>query len=312
MAVTVGQTIGEAEYTTLRSGVVIVMGTPSGSTATDAAGYNQTLTSGGVNPGDKILATQWNELRSDIVKAFTHQTGNAPSSPALPTVDTDTGITAQIHNDFETVVNFIKDVNNRFDIGTGQSTLSSASSKTKTNWNGTQIHDVTFTWSSANEVKAYFNAGGDIRISSSLSYTGSEAKTLDWKDMITDAGTVIIDHASTVISGGTAGDNGVVTNNDGWYDLNTTEREVFIKSSDNTNVYAENDYRVLIRQITNGVRVRVMYQDDDTGDQTGSGAAQDENVKGTLTSALSYNQPTGGNVSVPAPTVAYGNTNTFT
>ena len=40
MAVTAGTTIGESEYTTLRSKMLTVMGTPSG-TGTSAAGYLQ-------------------------------------------------------------------------------------------------------------------------------------------------------------------------------------------------------------------------------------------------------------------------------
>ena len=43
MAVTVGTTIGESEYTTLRSKMLTVMGTPSG-TGTAAAGYLQATT----------------------------------------------------------------------------------------------------------------------------------------------------------------------------------------------------------------------------------------------------------------------------
>ena len=104
MAVTAGTTIGESEYTTLRSKMLTVMGTPSG-TGTAAAGYLQTTTAPAVNPGDKILASQWNALKADITRAFTHQTNAAPSAPALVTVDTDTGITADIHKSGEISLN---------------------------------------------------------------------------------------------------------------------------------------------------------------------------------------------------------------
>jgi hypothetical protein len=55
----------------------------------------------------------------------------------------------------------------------------------------------------------------------------------------------------------------------------------------------------------------VLYEDNDVGDQTGLGAAVDENVQGTLTSALSYVYAT-GEVDVAAPTISTGDTNTFT
>jgi hypothetical protein len=315
MAVTVGQTIGEAEYTTLRGGIVLVMGTPTG-TGTGAAGYNESITSSAVSPGDKISATDWNNLKTDIDKAYTHQVGSAPN-PALATVNTDSGITKTIHDALETATDFIKDAGNRFTIGSGQSTTTSASSRTKTDWNGTQIHDITFTWASANAVKAFFNAGGKLVFSSSLSYSGTEAKTLDWKSMAAGPGVVTMGHVSVSKTGAT----GTVIN-DGYYDLDTTAR--YLVSKTGTSPYSENDYQIEARSITNGVRIRLIYRDDDTGDQVevGDGGADglflplgpavDENVQGTLTSALSYIRPTGSNVQTDAPTIALGATNTFT
>ena len=303
MAVTIGQTIGEAEYTTIRSGIVLVMGTPGG-TGVGASGYNQSIASSAVSPGDKITAAAWNTLKTDIDKAYTHQVGSAPS-PALATVNTDSGITKTIHDALETATNFIKDAGNRFTIGSGQSTTVSASSKTKTNWNGTQIHDITFTWASANAVKAFFNAGGKLVLSSTLSYTGSEAKTLDWQSTVAGPGVVTMNHVSVSKTGA----SGTVIN-DGYYDLDTTAR--YLVSKTGTNPYSENDYQIEARSSTNGVRIRLIYRDDDAGDQTGLGPAVDENVKGTLTSALSYIRPTGSNVQTTAPTIAFGATNTFT
>jgi hypothetical protein len=301
MAVTVGQLIGEAEYTTLRSGINLVMGTPTG-TGTGAAGYNQAITAPAVSPGDKVTAAAWNALKADADKAYTHQVGAAPN-PVLATVNTDSGITKAIHDALETVVNFIKLDGNRFTLGAGQSTTVSASSRAKTNWNGTQTHDVTFTWANANAAKAFFNAGGKLTFTSSLSYTGTEAKTIDWRTMM-DPGTITMNHIDVTKSGA----NGTITNSSGYYDL---AGEVEIMNRNGANPYSENRYKIFASAITNGVRIRMQYQDNDVGDQTGLGAAVDENVQGTLTSALSYIRPTGSNVQVDAPTIALGATNTF-
>lgn len=302
MTVNVGQNITEAEYTTLRNGIVLVMGTPTGTGAT-AAGYNQTIGSPAVSPGDKITAAQWNALKTDADKAYTHQVGSAPD-PALVTVNTDSGITKTIHDALEVVVDFVKDAGNRFSLGAGQSTTVSASSKTKTNWNGTQTHDVQFTWTSANAAKAFFNAGGKLTFTSSLAYTGTEAKTLDWQIMM-DPGTITMNHIDVTKSGA----NGTITTSDGFYDLTTTEVEVMNRNG--ATPYSENRYKIFARAITNGVRIRMQYQDNDVGDQTGVGPAVDENVAGTLTSAMSYIRPTGTNVQVDAPAIALGDTNTF-
>jgi hypothetical protein len=302
MAVSVGTTINETHYTTLRSGINTVMGTPTGS-GDSSAGYNVGISAPAVSVGTKVLAADWNNLRGDIRKASAHQTNNAV---ALTTVDTDTEITAAIHNEYETALATV--TSNRFAMADAQSTLSTARTQTKTNWNGTQIHDVQLTWGSANAFKAFWNAGGTVKVTSSLSYSGSEAKTLDWKSLVNDAKHVEINYTSAVADGG--GNQGTITNT-GMYDLNTNGTEVKIFQDGGTNPYSENDYQIFIRYITNGIRVRVFFRDDDTGDQTGSGPPVDENVKGTLTSAIYYRRATGSNVAVSAPSVATGNTNTF-
>ena len=309
MAVTVGQIIGEAEYTALRNKMVTVMGTPAG-TGTSATGYNQSTTAPSVSVGTTILASQWNALKDDLTKAYTHQTGAAPSSPALVTVTTSTQVTADIHNDYETIANYIGDAANRFDLAAGQSTTTSARSRTATNWGqspDTIIHDVEFTWTSANAVKAFFNAGGYIRMASSLAYSGSEAKTLQWKKMLDDSSVIAMNYNSAYKEVGTLG---TINNNDGYYDLNTTERTLYTQNNSNS-PYSENQYTIRARAITNGVRIRLLYEDLDAGDQTGTGPAVDENVQGTLTSAFSYVRATGSNVQVDAPSISVGSTNTF-
>lgn len=310
MAVTVGQIIGEAEYTALRNKMVTVMGTPAG-TGTSATGYNQSTTAPSVSVGTTILASQWNALKDDLTKAYTHQTGAAPSSPALVTVTTLNQVTAAIHNDYETIANYIGDAANRFDLAAGQSTTTSARSRTATNWGqspDTIIHDVQFTWTSANAVKAFFNAGGYIRMASSLAYSGSEAKTLQWKKMLDDSSVIAMNYNSAYKEVGTLG---TINNNDGYYDLNTTERILYTQNNSNS-PYSENQYTIRARTITNGVRIRLLYEDLDAGDQTGTGPAVDENVQGTLTSAFSYVRATGSNVQVDAPSISVGSTNTFT
>ena len=310
MAVTVGQTIGEAEYTALRTNMLTVMGTPSG-TGTTAAGYNQTTTAPAVSVGTTILATQWNALKDDLVRAYNHQVGRDPGATgdpnnALITVTTSNQVTADIHNDYETIADYISDDANRFDIASGSAT--SARSRTATNWNGTIIHDVNFTWTSANAVKAFFNAGGILRMASSLSYAGSEAKTLQWKKMLDDS-SVIEMNANTAYKA--VGTLGTINNASGYYDLTSTEVILYTQNNSNS-PYSENTYTVRARTITNGVRIRLVYADLDAGDQTGTGPPVDENVQGTLTSAFTHVRATGANVEVDAPTITVGGTNTFT
>ena len=119
-----------------------------------------------------------------------------------------------------------------------------------------------------------------------------------------DPGTITMNHIDVTKSGA----NGTITNSSGYYDL---AGEVEIMNRNGANPYSENRYKIFASAITNGVQIRMQYQDNDVGDQTGTGPAVDENVQGTLTSALSYIRPTGTNVQVDAPTIATGATNTF-
>lgn len=304
MAVSTGTIITETHYTTLRSGINTVMGTPAGS-GDSSTGYNQTISAPSVSVGDKVLAADWNNLRGDIRKASAHQTNSAV---ALTTVDTDTEITAAIHNEYETALATV--TSNRFTMANAQSTQTTARSKQQgSGWNGIKRHDVTLTWASANDFKSFWNAGGSVKITSSMSYSGTEAKTLDWKSLINDAKHVSVNYTSAYADGG--GNQGTITDT-GMYDLNTNGTEVQIFQDGGTNPYSENDYQIFIRYITNGIRIRVVFRDDDAGDQTGTGPAVDENVKGTITSAIYYRRATGTNVEVPAPSVSTGDTNTFT
>ena len=317
MAVTVGQTIGEAEYTTLRSGINLVMGTPTG-TGTAAAGYNQTTTTApAVSPGDKITAANWDALRSDVTKAYTHQVGSAPT---LTNVGVSTGITKAIHDQLETVVNFVKNANNRFSMASNQKTLVSLSyfPDGTQDWNGTLIHDVNLVWPNANTAKAFFNAGGNIGMNTSLGYSGDEAKTLDWQSIVEDAGPIVLGANGVTRPGLQTGGTLV---SDGFYDLDSTERNIL--SDTGTNPYSENDYQIKVRAITNGIRIRMYYRDDDAGDpvEVGDGGTDglygtlgdgtDENVKGKLYTVIDCYHPS-GTVDVVPPTVSYGSTNTFT
>ena len=127
-----------------------------------------------------------------------------------------------------------------------------------------------------------------------------------------DPGTITMNHIDVTKSGA----NGTITNSNGFYDLTTTEVEIMNRNG--ATPYSENRYKIFARAITNGVRIRMQYQDNDVGDQQPvtvgigpAGPAVDENVQGTLTSAMSYIRPTGTNVQVDAPAIALGDTNTF-
>lgn len=315
MAVDNTNLIGEAEFTQLRSGVVKVLGTPTGSTESNAFGYNQSVGVPSVSPNQKITAAQWNALITDVNKCFTHQAG---SGAGLPTLDADDKITATIYNDIETKVDFIQDAANRFSVGSGQSTPTTIVLGTQgSGWNGTRTMQFVVNFSNSNNRKAFFNAGGTLKFVFSLSYSGSEAKTVDWKTMMSDMGDVVFNYADTFVQSGT-GVSGkrASTSSRGFYDIvdggNTFN---LLASKGGSTPYSENIIDIYARNNSaTQLEFRVRLRDLDVGDDRNPGAdgsaPVDENVKGTTTIRLYSIRPSDA-VSVPAPTVAAATGNTI-
>ena len=306
MAKAVGDKITELDYNTLQSSINVIMGTPAGTTDTTATGYNQALSSSQVSVGNTVTAAQWDNLRTDITKAYTHQFGSAPT---ITDVSTSNTVDAVTHNQYETLITTVSGDPNRYTIASGQFTTVAGQTATRSaGWNGTQTHQFTATFASANERKAFFNAGGTIKINLSLSYAGSESKTLDWQTMMSDLGTVTFNYKQTTGGGGSTIGN---------YDATGTFQTIAVENG--TNPYSENDINIQVRSnSTTQLEFRVILNDDDTGDRPVPsppppyGPLVDEAVQGTTTSTITMTKPNGSNVSVPAPTIAAAAGNTFT
>jgi len=309
MAKSAGDIITELDYNTLQSDIEVIMGTPAGTTDTTATGYNQSLSSSQVSVGNTVTEAQWDNLRTDITKAYVHQFGSE-NPPTITNVTTSTVVGAAEYNQYEALITTVSSDPNRYTLAEDQSTTTTAQTATlASGWNGTQTHGFTVTFASANERRAFFNAGGSIKIDLSLAYTGSEEKTLDWQEMMEDLGTVNFNVKETTGGGGSTVGN---------YDTTGTFQTIAVE--DGTNPYSENDIAVQVRSNSNTqLEFRIRLRDDDAGDRPDPpvslppyGPVEDENVKGTTTSAVSIRRPSGSNVAVPAPTVAAAAGSTFT
>lgn len=311
-----GDKITELDYNTLQSNIATIMGTPAGTTDTTATGYNQTLSSSQISVGNSITEAQWDNLRTDISKAYKHQFGLDPTITNVTNLDT---VDATLHNQYESLITTVSGDPNRYTVHVGTaggtetqvSIVTGQTATLSTGWNGTQIHQFTATFASTNERRAFFNAGGAIRINLSLAYTGSESKTLDWQSMMSDLSTVEFNYKETTYASGSVDSTGN-------YDVSdTTWRQIAVENG--TNPYSENDITIQARQNSNAqLEFRVLLREDDAGDRPVPsppppfGPLVDENVKGTTTSTITIKKPNGSNVSVPAPTIASAAGNTFT
>lgn len=298
MAAGVGQLIQNTDYNSIRATVVSVMGS-------NTNGYGQALASADVSVGNIISATSWLNLRTDLVKARQHQIGSSvgtssavdgrnllvPASGAL--------ITEALRAQFASMASTV--LTNRYAVDSdnvgGQLSLETLVTGTRsTNWNATLTHTVTITGAtggdgSASNLRYFFNAGGSLRVSASIT-TGS-SKNNAWNTMFTQMGTFVMDRTTTTYTGTSA-----VSYNVGFETLTTTNQLIGEKSAP-AGAYAENRYYIYAKKSADNTQIifQIEFRDNDAGDPY-----FDEDVQPTLTSTVAQNRPSGSNVSVLTPT----------
>ena len=295
----VGSRVRAADYNSIQGKVALALGTGSGN-----FGYGQSLTSSQVSVGDSILVSQWNNLRTDLLKARQHQTG-VDESGNLGITTTSLVVSESLRSQYDTMSDTITAA--RATVASNQGTSENVISpyQRTSAWNGTLTHTCTITFSSADHARHFFNAGGNFQISSDRSGGNSGYKNQTWTLMLQQMGTITMTGSTCSASGsGTA-------SSIGYFSLTGGNQQLFNKPAP-SGVYAENEYYIYARTASGGAQVifEIQFQDNDLGDENNpspgypAGPAQDENVDGTLTSTIQMFRPSGSNVSVPAPSAS--------
>jgi hypothetical protein len=306
MAAGQGQLIEKADYDTIKAKVDLVFGTGSGQT-----GYGQTITSPSISSGSIIYAQDWLYLRNDMVKCRQHQTGSAVGTGSatdganllLPAGGAQ--ITEQLRNQFDTFANTL--TADRFNLGSAQYSSEGLITGTRsTAWNGILTHTVTIS-STADNMRYFFNAGGNIRISASRSGGSASSKNATWDTMFSQMGEFVMNYTSTTYTGSSANGSSI-----GWFDLNTTDVLVAQKNAPSGS-YADNVYYIYARRDAGLTQLilTIQFADLDQGLRNSDGSSRsndgtriDENVDGTLNSIVSQYRPSGSNVSVTGLTAS--------
>lgn len=317
----VGDSITAAQYNNVRTSLASVYSTL----------YGQTMRSSAVTASvNSVTSQQMLNLFLDAQGAYVHQQGAISTAIAVPpsgqTIGADTSQTfnqstgakatpadgtKQGVNDYSTLITNISNFNpstTAFPIG--NFTLGTATSSARsTSWGGSAdvaksiYHVITVTFSSSTEMNCFFNAGGEIRFSSTLT-GGSGSKSTDWASLLSAMGTVRFGKYALTASSGTPTPSG--SGGSGYDSLTSSYRQLFIKAG--SGLYASNDYIIEGRTVSSTVlRFRISLNDDDTG------VSVDESVNGTVTSSVNtfrpdssfvYNTVTYTAVSIAAPTIA--------
>ena len=254
-------TILASRYNNIRNQVNLILG--SSNVATPTYGYGQSFSTNGVigtrsvadpSTADKITAQQYEDLYIDLVRTRAHQVGAALTINDFVIGDYETNTaTADIIEEAYVLAleslsanisgdRFLVDPNNL-----RITTLPSASSSRPptTTWSTQITHIFTITFNTALERRHFFNAGGQIRLSASVDYTGSQAKTVDWQTILNAMGTISFKATDTVNNAG-VGTGSTIGN----YDLTSTYQLIYSRSGGS--LYARNRYNVYAAESATG------------------------------------------------------------
>jgi hypothetical protein len=323
MPVSVGGDILASQYETLRSSVNTILNT----------NYGQILNSTAAQANvTEVSSDKKRDLFLDIQRTHVHHTASLNDDIAIPpagvTIAADTsqnfnqttGALTSVtdgakmgYNDYESAVTILSDFNPSTPNiwPAGNFTLGTATTSTRsTSWGGDgQIqsiyHVLTYTFSSETARNQYFNAGGELRFTASLTGT-VDSKGTDWANLLTSIGTVRFNKWRLTAASGTPNPTG-----SGFDSLNSTYRLLFTKTG--SGIYSNNEYTIEARNSsTTVIRFRIRFNDADTG----SGIPPlgiDEPVQGTVTSTANTFRPNSSfvfnsqpvtAVSLPAPAIA--------
>jgi hypothetical protein len=274
-SVSQGAAILASDYNNVQTKIARVMGTGDGT-----FGYGQTIASTQVAAGTIIDDTHWDNLRSDLVRARSHQStvdqGVALTDFAEGNLIDDVEVTA-----YETEADVA--TTNRLIAGSNRFTTQPTVTATSGIWNGRLIYTVILDCQSANQARWFFNSSSRIRVD--ISMPGSFAtgtKDRVWQDMINGRVAIVFSSGSLF-----------TTNSIGFYSLTNSYQNLSTYSAA-AGVYTENrafvDVRCDVANNSNGgaryIYIRCIFDDNDVGDQTGTGPAVDEDVSPISVSAF--------------------------
>lgn len=303
MTYSVGGLIEAADYNTFVSSSATGNVNGIWSTGVSDRGYGQTALAN-VSIAGTVTATQWANLVNTIAAIANHQ-GTSITARTAPV----TGNTITILNAVQTdLTNCTTNRGNAAASGTTIGTFSGTTSKTTSTGSGSTAWTITFThtitFADANSARYFFNAGGLVKIMFGKSSTGQLADA-EWNDLAgTLCGNIFISGgtATQVIAGtsytgttkiGGTGSPTTLTTTTGWYDLTTSNTEIYKQFAD-TSPYTGQFIAVNARTAGSGTQLILTTTWTDPG---GSGAGSSDVISGgTATSspatAISGTAPT--------------------
>ena len=314
MAYQAGDTILDDEYNTFVTGnaagtgdnAVNNVNTLWGAGTLDK-GYGETgSTLSSVSAGSTITATQWDNFLSRIETISAHQGSTVTNYSTISAGNTIAAL-ATVATDLATITT------NRLNATASGATVTTSGAINRTgSWQASidAIHRITF--ASANALRYFFNAGGLVTFTFSLSGGTANAKYNEWVDLVTQMGTVYFSGSAshtvngqaltgtTQVGGGAGGAGSTVSSIDA-FALTTSNQQIMIKYADSS-PYTAN--YIQIQAAADAAAGSATYIDftitandaaADTGNPTyplsGTNPASLDLITGTFTSTMAFIYP---------------------
>jgi hypothetical protein len=295
-------TILAERYNTLRNEVNLVLGVSN--SASPTYGYGQSFSTNSVvgsrsandlSNADKVTAQDYEDLYIDLMRVRSHQVGSSVAIDefVIGDYEANTETADKIEESYVLGLEALADniTTNKFTVDLNNLTIASlptaSSTRLPTNtWSTVISHIFTITFDTVVERRHYFNAGGEIRLSASVDYTGSQAKTVDWQTILNAMGTISFKATETVNNAGVGSSSSI-----GNYDLTNSYRLVYSRTGGA--VYARNRYNIYAKEYATGnatsaIQFKVDFIDGQPNDVT---YGIDEVVYGTFNSNVAYAAP---------------------
>lgn len=180
---TSGTQIFASEYVTIQDKAQSLLGTGTGT-----RGYGQTVQSSDVYTGNTITKDQWDLLRYDITSIKMHQDGVMPNIVNVNVGDPISYGSGSPNSNYDLLVDSA--VANRFSVAANQSIVTSKGSSTYSSaWASVASMTITCTFATSNAARYFFNSGGKVRITPTLTGGSGTQQQNAWINLLTSVGT---------------------------------------------------------------------------------------------------------------------------
>ena len=151
-------------------------------------GYGQTTTLAAVSAGNTVQATNWANLiaRNETLAAHQGTTITTISQPSAGnTIEAYAALSANITATYNARNN-----------AANEGSDATVNSDSTAGWNNSATLSKTFTFASAAQLRYFFNAGGQIRLSWSRSGGTTSDQNTSWTNLLTASGTLVLTGAA--------------------------------------------------------------------------------------------------------------------